>query len=64
MIRSGSMFSQMLLNDYEQTNIIYRDPSNLTGEKGEKMQQTVWHEIVDALRKDVPEILPITQGSI
>jgi hypothetical protein len=35
---------------------LYSDAEILTGDKGKKLKATVWFEIVDALRKDVPEI--------
>ncbi|KAB2579289.1 Short-chain dehydrogenase/reductase SDR [Lasiodiplodia theobromae] len=34
----------------------------LMGETGEKMRQQIWHEIVDAVRRDVPEALELTQN--
>ncbi|OJD31940.1 short-chain dehydrogenase reductase family protein [Diplodia corticola] len=34
----------------------------LLGEEGEKMRQQVWHEIIDAVRRDVPEALELTQN--
>jgi hypothetical protein len=33
-----------------------RDAENISGEEGKKLKETVWFEIVDALRKDVPEV--------
>jgi hypothetical protein len=39
-----------------------RDAKNISGAKGEEMVKTVWHEILDALRKDVPEILELAKG--
>ncbi|PNS16924.1 hypothetical protein CAC42_4888 [Sphaceloma murrayae] len=35
----------------------------LEGEEGKKRAENVWHEIVSGLRKDVPEVLPLTQGT-
>lgn len=32
------------------------DGESLSGAKGEKLKNTVWHEIVEALKKDVPEV--------
>lgn len=33
----------------------------LLGESGESTRQQVWHEIIDAVRRDVPEVLRVTQ---
>lgn len=33
----------------------------LLGESGESTRQQVWHEIIDAVMRDVPEVLRVTQ---
>jgi len=32
----------------------------LEGEQGARLQQKIWYEVVDALRKDVPEVISYT----
>lgn len=33
----------------------------LLGEAGEAIRHQVWHEIIDAVRRDVPEVLQVTR---
>jgi hypothetical protein len=34
----------------------------LSGDKGEKLQQQVWSEIIQALKKDVPDVVDALKG--
>jgi hypothetical protein len=34
----------------------------LTGEDGEKLQEKVWHELLDSLRKENPEVMEIAKS--
>lgn len=36
----------------------------LLGEKGDAFKQRVWAEILDSLRKDVPEVLEIARPKV
>jgi hypothetical protein len=38
-----------------------REAVLIAGEKGKKLQQIVWKEVVDALQKDVPEVKQLTK---
>jgi hypothetical protein len=48
---------------YWNANKSYRDADNVSGDDGEEMIQSVWHEIVNALREEVPEVLEIVSVS-
>lgn len=43
------------------TNKSSRKAPLLDGELGARLQQKVWHEIVAALSKDVPDVLDLTR---
>jgi hypothetical protein len=39
-----------------------RPAASLSGEPGKKFIDHVWHDILDALRKDVPEVLSLVHS--
>lgn len=43
-------------------NSIPRLDPMLLGERGEAMRQHIWHEIIDAVRRDVPEVLEVIRN--
>jgi len=39
-----------------------RDAEVIGSEKGQKREERVWHEIIDSLRKDVPEVIELAKA--
>jgi hypothetical protein len=54
------MSSESKLNPQSIITDFGRPPPPLSGEKGTKFIEHAWHDIKDALRKDVPEVLTLT----
>jgi hypothetical protein len=41
---------------------MHRDSKNVGSEKGQKREERVWHEIINSLRKEVPEVTELAKA--
>ncbi|KAK5116049.1 hypothetical protein LTR85_009331 [Meristemomyces frigidus] len=53
---SGAALGERGHGKFWQDDVIKEPAPLLSGEKGDRLQAQVWHEIVEALKKDVPEV--------
>ncbi|TKA71436.1 hypothetical protein B0A49_04421 [Cryomyces minteri] len=59
---SGTMLGAKGHGGFWQHDEVREPAPLLKGEDGRRLQEQVWHEITDALRKDVPEVLEVMKG--
>ncbi|KAF2433258.1 hypothetical protein EJ08DRAFT_97125 [Tothia fuscella] len=59
---SGAVLGSKAHGRFWQHDRIADDAPNLTGDKGERLQEAVWHDIINALIKDVLEVTQLARG--